>query len=339
MKNILITGGAGFIGSHLVRHFVLKYPKYSIINLDLLSYAADLSRLDSITDKKNYNFINGDINDFQLLNKLFRKYKIDSVINLAAESHVDNSIKNPTKFAETNIMGTLNLLNVSNKFWKDPINKIFYHISTDEVYGELGEKGLFEETSRYNPKSPYSASKASSDHLTKSFFHTFNLPIIISNCSNNYGPDQHSEKLIPLTINKILNNQKIPVYGDGKNVRDWIFVKDHVDAIDKIFHNGEIGETYNVGGNNELTNLELVKKIIEMTDSKLGRTTGTSLDLISFVEDRKGHDYRYAIDNSKINKDLNWYPKTIFKEGLDHTINSYIEDFNNNNNNIANLKK
>ena len=338
MKNILITGGAGFIGSHLVRHFVLKYPKYSIINLDLLSYAADLSRLDSITDKKNYNFINGDINDFQLLNKLFRKYKIDSVINLAAESHVDNSIKNPTKFAETNIMGTLNLLNVSNKFWKDPINKIFYHISTDEVYGELGEKGLFEETSRYNPKSPYSASKASSDHLTKSFFHTFNLPIIISNCSNNYGPDQHSEKLIPLTINKILNNQKIPVYGDGKNVRDWIFVKDHVDAIDKIFHNGEIGETYNVGGNNELTNLELVKKIIEMTDSKLGRTTGTSLDLISFVEDRKGHDYRYAIDNSKINKDLNWYPKTIFKEGLDHTINSYIEDFNNNNN-IANLKK
>lgn len=338
MKNILITGGAGFIGSHLVRHFVLKYPNYSIINLDLLSYAGDLSRLDSITDKKNYNFINGDINDFQLLNELFRKYKIDSVINLAAESHVDNSIKNPTKFAETNIMGTLNLLNVSNKFWKDPINKIFYHISTDEVYGELGEKGLFKETSRYNPKSPYSASKASSDHLTKSFFYTFNLPIIISNCSNNYGPDQHSEKLIPLTINKILNNQKIPIYGDGKNIRDWIFVKDHVDAIDKIFHNGKIGETYNVGGNNELTNLELVKKIIEITDSKLGRTTGTSQDLISFVEDRKGHDYRYAIDNTKINKDLNWYPKTIFKEGLDHTINSYIENFNNNNN-IVNLKK
>ena len=338
MKNILITGGAGFIGSHLVRHFVLKYPNYNIINLDLLSYAADLSRLDSITDKKNYSFINGDINDFQLLNELFKKHKIDSVINLAAESHVDNSIKNPTKFAETNIMGTLNLLNVSNKFWKETLNKLFYHISTDEVYGELGENGLFKETSRYNPKSPYSASKASSDHLTRSFFHTFNLPIIISNCSNNFGPDQHPEKLIPLTINKILNNQKIPIYGDGKNIRDWIFVKDHVDAIDKIFHNGEIGETYNVGGNNELNNLQLVKKIIEITDQKLGRTPGSSIDLISFVEDRKGHDFRYAIDNSKINKDLNWYPKTIFEEGLNHTINSYIENFNINNN-IANLKK
>ena len=338
MKNVLITGGAGFIGSHLVRHFVLKYPNYNIINLDLLSYAADLSRLDSITDKKNYSFINGDINDFQLLNELFKKHKIDSVINLAAESHVDNSIKNPTKFAETNIMGTLNLLNVSNKFWKKTLNKLFYHISTDEVYGELGENGLFKETSRYNPKSPYSASKASSDHLTRSFFHTFKLPIIISNCSNNFGPDQHPEKLIPLTINNILNNQKIPIYGDGKNIRDWIFVKDHVDAIDKIFHNGEIGETYNVGGNNELNNLELVKKIIEITDQKLGRTPGTSLDLISFVKDRKGHDFRYAIDNSKINKDLNWYPKTIFKESLDHTIKSYIEDFNINNN-IANLRK
>jgi len=338
MKNILITGGAGFIGSHLVRHFVLKYPNYNIINLDLLSYAADLSRLDSITDKNNYSFINGDINDFQLLNELFKKHKIDSVINLAAESHVDNSIKNPTKFAETNIMGTLNLLNVSNKFWKETLNKLFYHISTDEVYGELGENGLFKETSRYNPKSPYSASKASSDHLTRSFFHTFNLPIIISNCSNNFGPDQHPEKLIPLTINNILNSQKVPIYGDGKNIRDWIFVKDHVDAIDKVFHNGEIGETYNIGGNNELTNLELVKKIIEMTDKKLGRKPGTSSDLISFVEDRKGHDFRYAIDNSKINKDLNWYPKTIFNEGLDHTINSYIEDFNINNN-IANLKK
>ena len=336
MKNILITGGAGFIGSHLVNHFVLNYPNYNIINLDILTYAS--KRLDSITNNKNYKFVKGDINDFQLLTKVFEKYKIDSVINLAAESHVDNSIKNPTKFAETNIMGTLNLLNVSNKFWQDPLNKLFYHISTDEVYGELGGKGLFKETSRYNPKSPYSASKASSDHLTRSFFHTFNLPIIISNCSNNFGPDQHPEKLIPLTINKILNNQKIPIYGDGKNIRDWIFVKDHVDAIDKIFHNGEIGETYNVGGNNELNNLELVKKIVEITDQKLGRTPGTSLDLISFVEDRKGHDFRYAIDNSKINKDLNWHPKTIFKEGLSHTINSYIEHFNINNN-IANLKK
>jgi dTDP-glucose 4,6-dehydratase len=324
MKNILITGGAGFIGSHLVKHFTLKYPNYKIINFDILSYASDLSRLNTIENNKNYNFIKGDINDTNLLNEVFQKFKIDSVINLAAESHVDNSIKNPNKFAETNIMGTLNLLNISNKFWQNSNNNLFYHISTDEVYGELGEKGLFSESSAYNPKSPYSASKASSDHLTRAFHHTFKLPIIISNCSNNYGPDQHFEKLIPLTIKKIINNEKIPIYGDGKNIRDWIFVKDHVDAIDKIFHSNMLGETFNIGGNNEINNLDLVTKIIEITDAKLSRNPNSSVNLISFVEDRKGHDFRYAIDNTKINNQLGWYPKTAFINGLEETVKSYI---------------
>ena len=324
MKNILITGGAGFIGSHLVKHFTLKYPNYKIINFDILSYASDLSRLNTIENNKNYNFIKGDINDTNLLNEVFQKFKIDSVINLAAESHVDNSIKNPYKFAETNIMGTLNLLNISNKFWQKKSNNLFYHISTDEVYGELGEKGLFSESSAYNPKSPYSASKASSDHLTRAFYHTFKLPIVISNCSNNYGPDQHFEKLIPLTIKKIINNEKIPIYGDGKNIRDWIFVKDHVDAIDKIFHSNMLGETFNIGGENEINNLDLVTKIIQITDAKLGRNHNSSVNLISFVEDRKGHDFRYAIDNTKINNQLGWYPKTTFMKGLEETVASYI---------------
>jgi len=324
MKNILITGGAGFIGSHLVKHFTLKYPNYRIINFDILSYASDLSRLSTIENNKNYNFIKGDINDTNLLNEVFKKFKIDSVINLAAESHVDNSIKNPNKFAETNIMGTLNLLNISNKFWQNSNHNLFYHISTDEVYGELGEKGLFSESTAYNPKSPYSASKASSDHLTRAFHHTFKLPIIISNCSNNYGPDQHFEKLIPLTIKKIINNEKIPIYGDGKNIRDWIFVKDHVDAIDKIFHSNMLGETFNIGGENEINNLDLVTKIIEITDAKLGRNPNSSVNLISFVEDRKGHDFRYAIDNTKINNQLGWYPKTTFMNGLEETVESYI---------------
>ena len=324
MKNILITGGAGFIGSHLVKHFTLKYPNYKIINFDILSYASDLSRLNTIENNKNYNFIKGDINDTNLLNEVFQKFKINSVINLAAESHVDNSIKNPNQFAETNIMGTLNLLNISNKFWQNSNNNLFYHISTDEVYGELGEKGLFSESSAYNPKSPYSASKASSDHLTRAFYHTFKLPIVISNCSNNYGPDQHFEKLIPLTIKKIINNEKIPIYGDGKNIRDWIFVKDHVDAIDKIFHSNMLGETFNIGGGNEINNLDLVTKIIQITDAKLGRNPNSSVNLISFVEDRKGHDFRYAIDNTKINNQLGWYPKTTFMKGLEDTIVSYI---------------
>ena len=324
MKNILVTGGAGFIGSHLLKHFVNKYPDYNIVNLDILSYAANISRLEQISSFKNYKFIKGDINDQDLVKKILLDYKIDSVINLAAESHVDNSIKNPNKFAVVNILGTLNLLNACNSYWVNKTDKLFYHISTDEVYGELGKYGKFNEQTPYNPKSPYSASKASSDHLVRAFFHTYRLPFIISNCSNNYGPDQHDEKLIPLTIKKIKENKKIPIYGDGMNIRDWIFVEDHVDAIDKIFHYGEIGETFNIGGENEINNLELVKKIIDIADNILKRPKGSSTKLISFVKDRKGHDFRYAIDNSKISKILGWQPQTSFSDGLIKTIRSYI---------------
>jgi len=324
MKNILVTGGAGFIGSHLLKHFVNKYPDYNIVNLDILSYAANISRLEQISSFKNYKFIKGDINDQDLVKKILLDYKIDSVINLAAESHVDNSIKNPNKFAVVNILGTLNLLNACNSYWVNKKDKLFYHISTDEVYGELGKYGKFNEQTPYNPKSPYSASKASSDHLVRAFFHTYRLPFIISNCSNNYGPDQHDEKLIPLTIKKIKENKKIPIYGDGMNIRDWIFVEDHVDAIDKIFHYGEIGETFNIGGENEINNLELVKKIIDIADNILKRPKGSSTKLISFVKDRKGHDFRYAIDNSKISKILGWQPQTSFSDGLIKTIRSYI---------------
>jgi len=324
MKNILVTGGAGFIGSHLLKHFVNKYPDYNIVNLDILSYAANISRLEQISSFKNYKFIKGDINDQDLVKKILLDYKIDSVINLAAESHVDNSIKNPNKFAVVNILGTLNLLNACNSYWVNKKDKLFYHISTDEVYGELGKDGKFNEQTPYNPKSPYSASKASSDHLVRAFFHTYGLPFIISNCSNNYGPDQHDEKLIPLTIKKIKENEKIPIYGDGMNIRDWIFVEDHVDAIDKIFHYGEIGETFNIGGENEINNLELVKKIIDIADNILKRPKGSSTKLISFVKDRKGHDFRYAIDNSKISKILGWQPQTSFSDGLIKTIRSYI---------------
>ena len=324
MKNILVTGGAGFIGSHLLKHFVNKYPDYNIVNLDILSYAADISRLEQISSFNNYKFIKGDINDQDLVKKILLDYKIDSVINLAAESHVDNSIKNPNKFAVVNILGTLNLLNACNSYWVNKTDKLFYHISTDEVYGELGKDGKFNEQTPYNPKSPYSASKASSDHLVRAFFHTYGLPFIISNCSNNYGPDQHDEKLIPLTIKKIKENEKIPIYGDGTNIRDWIFVEDHVDAIDKIFHYGEIGETFNIGGENEINNLELVKKIIDIADNILKRPKGSSTKLISFVKDRKGHDFRYAIDNSKISKILGWQPQTSFSDGLTKTISSYI---------------
>ena len=324
MKNILVTGGAGFIGSHLLKHFVNKYPDYNIVNLDILSYAANISRLEQISSFNNYKFIKGDINDQDLVKKILLDYKIDSVINLAAESHVDNSIKNPNKFAVVNILGTLNLLNACNSYWVNKTDKLFYHISTDEVYGELGKDGKFNEQTPYNPKSPYSASKASSDHLVRAFFHTYGLPFIISNCSNNYGPDQHDEKLIPLTIKKIKENEKIPIYGDGMNIRDWIFVEDHVDAIDKIFHYGEIGETFNIGGENEINNLELVKKIIDIADNILKRPKGSSTKLISFVKDRKGHDFRYAIDNSKISKILGWQPQTSFSDGLTKTISSYI---------------
>lgn len=328
MKNILITGGAGFIGSHLVRHFCSKYLNYQIINLDILSYASDISRLNKIQNNSNYKFVEGDISDVNLVTELFEKYEINNVINLAAESHVDNSIKDPSKFALTNIMGTLNLLNISKESWKNHDKNIFYHVSTDEVYGELGSKGKFTENSPYNPKSPYSASKASSDHLVRAFFHTFDLPIIISNCSNNYGPNQHFEKLIPLTIKKIINNENIPIYGNGKNVRDWIFVQDHVEAIDDIFHFGKPGETFNIGGDNELDNMQVVNTIIDLCDKKLKRQPGSSKKLITYVKDRLGHDFRYAIDNSKIYKDIGWSPKLPFNKGIEITIDSYLEHFN-----------
>tara|TARA_B110000263_G_scaffold246880_1_gene258673 strand:+ start:3705 stop:4694 length:990 start_codon:yes stop_codon:yes gene_type:complete len=328
MNRILVTGGAGFIGSHVLRHFVLKYPDYKIVNLDILSYASDLTRLEDIENKENYSFIKGDINNFSLVKELFHNYKIDSVINLAAESHVDKSILDPKKFAETNILGTLNLLNISNKYWdKNAMNR-FYQISTDEVYGDLGSKGIFTESSPYKPKSPYSASKASADHLVRSFHHTFNLPILISNCSNNYGPDQHEEKLIPMTIKKIINQKKIPIYGEGQNIRDWIFVQDHVNAIDEIFHKGKPGETYNIGGDNEIKNLDLVHKIIDICDKKMNNQKGESNKLISFVEDRLGHDFRYAIDNTKIVNEIGWNPSTDFKTGLEYTIDAYFNKFN-----------
>ena len=327
MKSILITGGAGFIGSHVVRHFVSKYPQYKIVNLDILSYAADLKRLEDIEGQENYSFVKGDINDFDLVNKIFQNHNIDSVINLAAESHVDQSIIDPNKFAETNILGTLNLLNVSNKYWEEKNLKRFYHISTDEVYGDLGDKGVFKESSPYKPKSPYSASKASADHLVRAFYHTYSLPILISCCSNNYGPDQHEEKLIPMTIKNIINQKNIPIYGDGQNIRDWIFVKDHVNAIDDIFHKGIIGETYNIGSNNEIKNLDLIHQIIDICDEKMNNTRGESAKLIRFVEDRLGHDFRYAIDNTKIANEIGWNPSTEFKIGLEDTINAYFTKF------------
>ena len=328
MRSILITGGAGFIGSHVIRHFVSKYPEYKIINLDVLSYAADLTRLHDIENQINYSFVKGSINDFSLVNKIFHEYKIDSIINLAAESHVDQSILDPGKFADTNILGTLNLLNISNKYSETREIKRFYHISTDEVYGDLGDKGVFTETSPYKPKSPYSASKASADHLVRAFHHTYNLPILISCCSNNYGPDQHEEKLIPMTIKKIINKQNIPIYGDGQNIRDWIFVKDHVNAIDEIFHKGKTGETYNIGSDNEIKNLSLVHQIIDICDKKMDNKEGESAKLISFVSDRLGHDFRYAIDNTKIINEIGWNPATDFKKGLEDTINAYFTKFN-----------
>ena len=325
MKNILITGGAGFIGSHLVKFFVKNYPKYTIINLDKLTYAGNLNNLKEIESEPNYRFVKQDICDFQKNLKILKKYKIDSIINLAAESHVDKSIKDPFSFANTNVMGTLSLLQACKNYWgKELKNKLFYHVSTDEVYGSLGEKGLFNENSPYKPHSPYSASKASSDHFVRAFYHTYGLPIVISNCSNNYGPGQYPEKLIPLFINNIINNKSIPIYGDGKNIRDWLYVEDHVLAIDLIFHKSKIGETFNIGGNNEITNNDIAQILIKKLDLKLGRSQGKSLNLIKFVNDRLGHDKRYAIDNSKIEKELNWNPKFTFEEGIEVTINSYL---------------
>ncbi len=321
--NILITGGMGFIGSHLVKHMVEKYPNYRIINYDNLTYASNPRFLRSIDNKPNYHFVHGDICNITQLENTFNTYKITHVIHLAAESHVDNSIYNPLAFVQTNIIGTANLLNICRTRWVDGEHK-FYHISTDEVYGSLGSEGYFTENTAYDPRSPYSASKASSDHLVRAYFHTYGFPAVISNCSNNYGPNQHTEKLIPLTIERIKDKFKIPVYGDGLNVRDWLYVEDHVSAIDTIFHNGVNGETYNIGGNNESTNIDLVNKLCDLMDSRLGREKGTSRALIEYVKDRLGHDRRYAIDSSKLTQELGWEPKTDFELGLSNTIDWYL---------------
>lgn len=326
-KIILITGGAGFIGSHVVRLFVNKYPKYKIINLDKLTYAGNLNNLKDIENKPNYEFIKGDIVDSDFILKLFQNYKFDGVIHLAAESHVDRSIANPMEFIMTNIVGTVNLLNAAKFIWKDNMeNKKFYHISTDEVYGSLGDEGFFTETTPYSPNSPYSASKASSDHLVRAYHHTYNLPVVISNCSNNYGANQFPEKLLPLFIHNIKNNKPLPVYGKGENVRDWLFVEDHASAIDIIYHNGKNCETYNIGGNNEWKNIDLIHLLCKIMDKKLNREPGTSVKLITYVKDRAGHDLRYAIDSSKLQRELGWKPSLMFEEGLEKTVDWYLSN-------------
>ena len=325
MKNILITGGAGFIGSHVVKRFVNKYPNYNIYNVDNLTYAGNLSNLKDLEDKKNYFFFKIDIKNHNEILKLFIDKKITDVIHLAAESHVDKSIENSFEFAETNVLGTLSLLEASKISWDlSSKNNVFYHISTDEVYGSLGLEGSFNEYSKYDPNSPYSASKASSDHFVRAYHKTYGLPILISNCSNNYGPNQHAEKMIPNIINSLLKQIKIPIYGDGKNIRDWLYVDDHCDAIELIFNNGNCGETYNIGGNYEISNIDLANTIIKIFDEIKLNDSGTSNKLIEFVSDRPGHDFRYAIDFSKIKKELGWTPKTNFDKGIRETINWYI---------------
>jgi len=325
-RKILITGGAGFIGSHVVRLFVKNYPEYNIINLDKLTYAGNLENLTDIQDRNNYNFIKGDIVDKDFIARLFNNEKFDAVIHLAAESHVDRSIKRPLEFIDTNITGTVNLLNSCRDTWKGSSDHLFYHISTDEVYGSLDQGGYFTETTPYDPQSPYSASKASSDHFVRAYQNTYQLPIVISNCSNNYGPNQFPEKLIPLFINNIRNNRALPVYGKGENVRDWLYVEDHARAIDLIFHKGKTGETYNIGGFNEWTNIDLIRLLCSVMDKKLGRESGTSSELISYVTDRAGHDLRYAIDASKIMNNLGWKPSLEFEEGLEKTVDWYLSN-------------
>ena len=326
-KNILITGGAGFIGSHVISLFVKKYSTYHVYNLDSLTYAGNLENLKSIENKSNYTFLHGDITDEKFINSIFNKYKFDSVIHLAAESHVDRSIDSPLAFAKTNILGTMVLLNAFKKIWKNNWNdKVFYHVSTDEVYGSLGKKGFFKETTPYDPNSPYSASKASSDHFVRAYGETYGMPYVISNCSNNYGSHQFPEKLIPLFINNILNDKPLPVYGDGNYTRDWLYVVDHAIAIDLVFHKGVKHETYNIGGFNEWKNIDLVKVLCRQMDEKLERDPGTSEKLITYVKDRPGHDLRYAIDASKINKDLDWSPSVTFEEGLSQTIDWYLNN-------------
>lgn len=326
-KTILITGGAGFIGSHVVRRFVNEYPNYTIVNLDALTYAGNLENLKDIEEKPNYIFEKGDITDADFVEKLFQKYPFDGVIHLAAESHVDRSITDPLAFAKTNILGTMILLNAAKDSWKNDFEgKKFYHVSTDEVYGTLGETGLFTEETAYDPNSPYSASKASSDHFVRAYGETYGLPYVVSNCSNNYGPNHFPEKLIPLFINNIINQKPLPVYGDGNYTRDWLFVIDHARAIDLIFHQGKNKETYNIGGFNEWKNIDLVKELCQQMDEKLGREKGTSEKLITFVKDRPGHDLRYAIDATKINQELGWKPSVTFPEGLKKTIDWYFDN-------------
>jgi dTDP-glucose 4,6-dehydratase len=334
MKTILITGGAGFIGSHVIRLFVKKYPDYNIVNLDKLTYAGNLANLTDIENEKNYEFVKGDIVDKEFINSFFTKYNFDGIIHLAAESHVDRSIESPMDFIMTNIIGTVNLLNAAKAIWKDnsegkaclPAGRKFYHISTDEVYGSLGDEGFFIEATAYDPRSPYSASKASSDHLVRAYHHTYKLPVVISNCSNNYGANQFPEKLIPLCINNIKNNRPLPIYGKGENIRDWLWVNDHANAIDLIFHKGKTGETYNIGGNNEWTNIDLVRMLCKIMDKKLNRPLGESEKLITYVKDRAGHDLRYAIDSTKLQKELGWSPSLQFEEGLDKTVDWYLSN-------------
>lgn len=327
-KAILITGGAGFIGSHLVRRMVNRYPNTQFVNLDALTYAGDTAKLKDIPSQPHYQFVHGDITDTALVKKLFTQYDFDGVIHLAAESHVDQSIKNPLNFAQTNVMGTLTLLETARRAWEGSFEgKRFYHISTDEVYGSLGTEGKFTETTAYDPRSPYSASKAASDHFVRAYYHTYGLPVVLSNCSNNYGPDQYPEKLIPLFIQNIVQQKPLPVYGDGQNVRDWLYVEDHAEAIDLIFSQGKVGETYNIGGNNEIKNIDIVQQLISIADKYLGRPKGYSQKLINYVTDRLGHDFRYAIDASKIKNDLNWEPKTSFETGIDKTVLWYLKHF------------
>lgn len=326
-KNILITGGAGFIGSHVVRKLVKKYQNYQIYNLDALTYAGNLENLTDIENEENYSFIKGDITDENFIQRLFEKYKFEGVIHLAAESHVDRSITDPLAFAKTNIIGTMVLLNAFKKLWiNNWDDKLFYHVSTDEVYGTLGEAGLFTEETSYDPNSPYSASKASSDHFVRAYGETYGMPYVISNCSNNYGANQFPEKLIPLFINNILTNKSLPVYGNGKYTRDWLYVKDHAVAIDLVFHKGVNKNTYNIGGFNEWQNIELIQLLCKQMDEKLGRVAGTSAKLITYVKDRPGHDLRYAIDATKINKELGWKPSVTFEQGLEKTIDWYLEN-------------